>query len=275
MSQTTQQVVLITGASSGIGLACAQHLSQRGYRVFGASRRGSASAGDSASFEMLKMDVDSDASVQQGVGWIAQQTGRLDAVVNSAGFGLAGAVEDTSIEEAKAQLETNLFGAVRVCQAALPLMRAQRSGCIVNISSIGGLVGIPFQGFYSASKFALEGLTEALRLEVRPWGIRVVLIEPGDFSTQLTANRRRAARSLGASAYTQACASALRVMETDERNGPAPSLIAGLLERILKNPRPRLRYTIGPFSERAAAALKKFLPGWFFEWGVAQYYQLP
>lgn len=145
------RVVLITGASSGIGQACAQHLHRRGYRVFGTSRQPQP---DNGSFTMTVIDVDDEASVRRGIDQIIQQTGRLDVVVNNAGIVFAGAIEDTSIEEAKAQFETNFFGMLRACRAVLPVMRQQRSGTIVNISSLAGVIATPFHGVYSASKLA-------------------------------------------------------------------------------------------------------------------------
>jgi len=223
---------------------------------------------------IIKMDVHFDNSVGRGIEWVLEQEGRLDVVVNNAGFGLAGAVEDTSIEEAKAQLETNFFGALRVCRSALPIMREQGGGYIVNISSLAGRIGVPFQALYSASKFAIEGLTEALRLEVRPFGIRVVLIEPGDFATEFTQHRRRTIQSQGNSACRERYETALRIMEASEAEGGTPEAVARLLERILEDPSPRLRYTVGPLVQRAAAELRKIVPARLFEWGLAKYYRL-
>ncbi|MHB0859550.1 MAG: SDR family oxidoreductase [Anaerolineae bacterium] len=266
----------MTGASSGIGQACATHLAKRGFRVFGTSRQTPppAAAHDAAAglVEMLQMNVDDDASVQQGIAQVLARAGRVDVVVNCAGFGIAGAVEDTTIEEAKAQLETNLFGVWRVCRAVLPHLRDQRAGLIVNISSIGGLIGIPFQAAYSAGKFAVEGFSEALSAEVRPFGIRVVLVEPGDLATQFTARRVRTAASSVNPAYRERFERALRAMETSEQQGPTPEIVAHLLERIIHSPSPRLRYTIGPFSQRLAADLKKLLPGRLFEWIMIKSY---
>jgi NAD(P)-dependent dehydrogenase (short-subunit alcohol dehydrogenase family) len=166
-------VVLITGASSGIGRCCAEHLFQKGCRVYGTSRRASrtdttGSFAASDTFTMMPMDVTDGNSVRKGVAHVIARESRLDVVVNNAGFAIAGALEDTTIQEAKFQLETNFFGALRVCRAALPIMRQQGSGYIVNIGSLGGLFGLPFQSAYSASKYALEGATEALRQEVKP-----------------------------------------------------------------------------------------------------------
>ncbi len=268
------KVVLITGASSGIGKACAEHLARKGYQVFGTSRRAPHSPEVApAGPTLLYMDVNDDRSVQEGVDFVLRQAGRLDAVVNNAGFGIAGAVEDTSIEEAKAQLETNFFGTFRVCRAVLPVMRAQGRGTIVNISSLGGVIALPFQGLYSASKFAVEALTEALRMEVRPFGIRVVLVEPGDTRTGFTDHRIRVAASAD-SVYAPFFERALRVVETDERNGAHPEAIARVVERILRHPNPAPRYRVGPFVQRLAAVLKGILPDRLFLWAIAKYYRL-
>ncbi len=162
-----RRVVFITGATSGIGRACAEHLASRGWRVFGAGRRASASTTISG-IEMLPIDVDDAVSVRACVDAVLDKAGRLDAVINNAGFSTRGAVEDTAIEDAKAQFETNFFGILRVCQAVLPALRAGGGGHIVNISSLAGLVGVPFTGLYSASKFALEGVSESLRTRDAP-----------------------------------------------------------------------------------------------------------
>lgn len=280
MTENTKTVVLITGASSGIGQASAQHLHQKGYQVYGTSRkiqrhtsRVSQPEG-AADFPMLHMDVDSDQSVRQGVDYILKKEGRIDVVVNNAGFGIAGAVEDTRLDEAQALFETNPWGVLRVCRAILPIMRKQHSGYIVNISSIGGHIAIPFQGLYSAAKFALEGLTEALSMEVRPFGIQVVLIEPGDCKTQFTANRCRTKESQHNQAYAKQCNAAVAVMEHDEMHGISPHKVAQLLERIIRTPRPRLRYKVGAASQKIAVTLKKIIPGRLFERLLMMYYKI-
>jgi len=220
------------------------------------------------------MDVTSDESVERGIKLILAHEGRLDVVVNNAGYGLSGAVEDTGIEEARAQMETNFLGVTRVCHAVLPIMRQQGGGYLVNISSIGGLIGIPFQGLYSASKFAIEGFTEALHAEVRPYGIRVVLIEPGDFRTGFTANRRKTHAAQGETIYRERFAKALGVMESDETHGATPEKVGYLLERIITTRSPRLRYMVGPVSEKIAVGLKKVMPSRLFEWAIMKYYKV-
>ncbi len=223
---------------------------------------------------MIRMDVNDDQSVAAAIDRVLQDAGRLDVVVNNAGFGFAGAVEDTSIEEVRALFETNLFGVLRVCRAALPTMREQGSGTIVNISSIAGRIGLPYQGLYSATKFAVEGVTEALRMEVRPFGIKVILIEPGDFHTGFTGNRKYTVASEKNPAYQERFQRAIKVAESDEESGSSPERIARLLYRILQKSSPKVRYSVGAASQRAAAVLKGILPSKLFEWGLMKYYKV-
>ncbi len=273
MERENQRVVLVTGASSGIGLACATHLANQGFRVYGTSRRAVAGAA-TGSFTMLAADVTDDSSVHALVQAVLDREGRLDILVNNAGMAIAGPVENTSTEEAKRQLEVNFFGAFRVCRAVLPAMRSQRSGVIVNIGSIGGVVAIPYQAMYSASKFALEGLSEALRMEVRPFGIKVVIIQPGDHRTALTENRRVTELSREGNPYHQTFAAALAQTARDEQTGPGPEPIARLLHRIVKKRNPRLRYTIGPVAQRGVVLLKRLAPNSLVEFVMRSYYGL-
>jgi len=253
--------VLVTGASAGIGKACADQLYAAGWTVTGASRRGTTSGG----WTPLVMDVDDDASVRDGVAGLLAAAGRIDALVAAAGWGLAGAVESSSIEEAKAQLETNFWGCVRVVQQVLPAMRAQRSGRIVLISSIGGVLGVPFQAFYSASKFALEGLGEALAYEVAPFGVQVTLVQPGNVRTDFTASRRMAEASEHDPVYGAALKKAVGLMEHDEANGVPAGDVAAAVRRILRSPRPPRRVSVGKAGERVGLIAKRVLPFRVFE----------
>jgi NAD(P)-dependent dehydrogenase (short-subunit alcohol dehydrogenase family) len=272
MARENQRVVLVTGASSGIGLACATHLAGRGFRVYGTSRR--EAAGPAGDVTMLTADVTDDRSVDQAVAAVLDREQRLDIVVNNAGMGVAGPVENTSIDQAKRQLEVNFFGAFRVCRAALPAMRSQGGGYIVNIGSIGGLIAIPYQAMYSASKFALEGLSEALRMEVRRFGIRVVIIEPGDHKTGITENRQVTGGAGATDPYGPSFEAALARTAHDEQSGPGPEQIARLLYQIVNQRNPRLRYPIGPGAQRAAVWCKRLLPYRVLEFGVRTYYGL-
>ena len=260
----TPRVVLITGASAGIGQATADRLHESGWTVIGASRRGSSSGG----WQGKTMDVDDDDDVRRGVADVLREHGRLDALVAAAGWGLAGAVETTPIADAKAQMETNFWGAVRLVQASLPAMRGQRAGRIVLMSSIGGLIALPFQAFYSASKFAMEGYGEALAYEVRPFGIDVTLVEPGNFRTGFTAGRRRVADTADG-AYTSAADKAITLMERDETSGGSPDEVAVAVERVLTARHPRRRVSVGKTGERVGIPAKRLLPHGLFERAAA------
>ncbi len=246
---------LITGASAGIGRACAEALHAAGWAVTAASRRGTAPAGCTG----LVMDVDDDESVRAGVAGLLAQRGPIDALVAAAGWGLAGAVEQCPVAEAKAQLETNFWGCVRVVQQVLPAMRARGGGRIVLVSSIGGLIGIPFQAFYSASKFALEGFGEALAYEVAPFGVQVTLVEPGNVKTDFTASRRPTATAADPP-YGSAFTRALGVMEHDEINGAPAAEVATVVRRVLEAPHPPRRVSAGKPAERMGLLAKRLLP---------------
>ncbi|MGD0392456.1 MAG: SDR family oxidoreductase [Acidimicrobiales bacterium] len=254
-------VILITGASAGIGRACADRQHARGWKVVGASRRGIASEG----WAPLVMDVDSDTSVASGVEALLSEHGRLDAVVACAGWGLAGAAEQTPMGDAKDQMETNFWGAVRVVQQALPVMRRQGRGRIILISSIGGIIGIPFQSFYSASKFAMEGYGESLAYEVEPFGIQVTLVEPGNVRTDFTQNRRDVVAPDDHDAYRTAAAKALGTMIEDEANGVSPDDVAAVVQRALEARRAPRRLSVGKFDERIGIMGKRLLPYRLFE----------
>ena len=260
MSETARSV-LVTGASAGIGRACADRLHAAGWTVTGASRRGTASGG----WAGLVMDVDNDESVRSGVAGVLEAAGRIDAVVAAAGWGLAGPAELSSVQEAKAQFETNFWGCVRVVQQVLPAMRAQRAGRIVLISSIGGVIGIPFQAFYSASKFALEGFGEALAYEVAPFGVHVTLVQPGNFRTDFTDSRRMAAAADADTAYSEAAGKAIGRMERDERNAAPATEVADAVVRVLGASRPPRRVSVGKAAERSGLVAKRLLPFRVFE----------
>ena len=254
-----QKVVLITGASSGIGRVCAEHLTDRGFQVVGGSRRTT----PDAAWPSITLDVDDDASTGAGVAQVVRDHGGIDAVVTCAGWGLAGAVENTPIDDARAQLETNFFGTVRTVTAALPWLR-ERHGRIVLMSSIGGVIGLPFQAYYSASKFALEGWAEALAWEVKPFGISVTLVQPGNFRTEFTGSRRAVGVAVH-DPYAAAAAKAIGKMEKDELAGADPAMVARVVEKVLTTGRPPRRLSVGPAGERVGVLAKRLLPGRLFD----------
>lgn len=255
------RVALVTGASSGFGLSIADDLAAAGWRVYGTSRKAGAGANPAGAFERLRMDVDDDDSVAKGIEALIAREGVLDAVISNAGMGIAGSLEDTSTEEALAQFQTNFFGAHRVCRAALPHLRKRERAHIVLIGSLAGLFGIPFQGMYSASKFALEGYCEALRIELRKSPVRVSIIEPGDFATGFTASRRIAAASGPGSIYHTAFFNALGIIEQDETEGGDPGLVSRAVREILDMDDPPIRRAVcAPAQEDFADAKQTMSP---------------
>ncbi|MCM2284387.1 MAG: SDR family oxidoreductase [Desulfobacula sp.] len=267
--KASSKTVLVTGASSGIGKCTAEYLAAKGYRVYGTSRRPESCPEIKNGF-MINMDVRDTASVKEAVSHIVEKEGRIDVLFNNAGVGIGGAIEDTSTEMVKALFDTNFFGVYRVLQEVLPIMKQQSNGLIINMSSIGGIIGLPFQGIYSASKFAVEGLTEALWKELSPTDIKVVLIEPGDFKTEFSSNRQIIKTEKNADAFQQS----LNVIEHDEQKGQPPQKIACLIEKIINTPNPRLRYAVGAVDQKFSIFLKQILPNRWFDQIIMSYYKL-
>ena len=260
-----KKVMLVTGASSGIGKACAEYFSEKSWCVYGSSR--SIKNSDSYKFHSLTMDVKEDQSVKEGIKCILKNEGRIDVVINCAGTGIIGAFEDTAIEEAKSQFETNFFGVHRVCKEVIPVMRGQSSGFLIMISSLAGLSSYPFLGFYSASKFALEGISEAIRMELKPFGIEVVLIEPGTFHTNLSVNSVRTKDSLTRTTYKKRLENALNMTAKAEAKAPDLIIIPRLIDKIMnKRIAPRLRYKTGLLSEKFGMIIKKLIPYKLYEY---------
>ncbi|WP_053403961.1 SDR family oxidoreductase [Persicobacter sp. CCB-QB2] len=266
-----EKVVLVTGGSSGIGKAIAVHLKANGYRVFGASRR--AISDDPSGLEYLQMDVNEEASVQSGIKQLLEITGRLDAVVNSAGLGTIGAVEEMPVDTIKEVFETNFYGVLRVCQAVLPIFRKQRSGHIINISSIAGEVSLPFRGFYSASKFAMEAFTEAMRMEVKGFGVKVAIIQPGDFNTNIS-NSRKNADLKSDSPYSKLINEMNKLIASGMDSAPTPEVVGEVALKILQADQPKLRYPVGAFTEKISTKLRKFLPVRPFERIIMGHYNM-
>lgn len=251
------KVVLITGASSGFGKATAELLATKGYIVYGTSRNEM----QHNEIHFLVMDVRIRDSVRAGVEKIMEEQGRLDVVVNNAGMGIGGSLEMATNEEIEMQMGTNFRGCVNVCQTVLPVMRRQGGGQIINLSSIGGVMGLPYQGFYSASKFAIEGFTEALAAEVKGFGIKVSMVEPGDFATNFTARRRNSEKTAKSDAYGASFARSLSLIEKEENGGLKPEKLAKTIEKIIETKRPRLRYVVANLEQKLSVLLKRIVPG--------------
>lgn len=265
---TTTKTALVTGASSGIGEATALKLIGLGYTVYGAARRTDRLhklAGHG--LRPLAMDVTDDDSMKNGADRVIAETGRIDVLVNNAGYGSYGALEDVSQDEARRQFDVNVFGAVRLTQIVLPHMRARRSGTVVNITSMGGKIYTPLGGWYHGTKFALEALSDCLRLEVKPFGIDVVVIEPGGIRTEwsgIAADHLEKSSASGAYAgQAQAVAAAMRSEALGKRMSP-PTVIAEAVGKAVTARRPRTRYATG-FSARPLITLRRFLPDRAFD----------
>ena len=262
-STRASRVVLVTGSSSGIGRACCDRLaSSKGNRVYGGSR----TVTYSNAWTHVPLDVRDDASVKACIDEVLQREGQIDAVVHCAGTSLAGPIEETTIEEAKKQFDTNYFGAVRMIRAAMPVMRQRSRGKILLIGSIGGLIGLPLLGHYSASKFALDGLVEALRTEIEPFGIQAGVIHPGDFNTALTANGVRSAETKAGSPYFDRFQRAVEFYHAAERNGGSPDVVARKVESLLSRRRLPVRVVVGSPLEVAGVFAKALLPSRGFEY---------
>jgi NAD(P)-dependent dehydrogenase (short-subunit alcohol dehydrogenase family) len=263
----TPKVALITGASSGIGRAICDLLAANGVRVYGGSRRDILPE----HWTHLQLDVTDAGSVRSAVEEVRRREGWLDVVVSCAGVGLAGPFEATADDEAQSHFDVNFFGSARVIRAALPSMRAQRSGRIIVIGSIGGLIGLPFVSYYSAAKFALEGLVEALRTEIRPFGIQATIVHPGDLHTSFGANRRFTRNRDVSSAYADAQGT-LAYYESQENNAPGPAAVARTVLRLMSKRSLPVRVIVGSPLERLGVFGKRVLDGRSFEFVLRKAY---
>jgi len=248
-----KRVCVLTGGSSGIGKATAELLVKNGFTVYELSRNGA----DTDGIRHITADVTEPDQVKTAIATVLETEGQIDLLVNNAGFGISGAVEYTDPKDAYAQLNVNFFGSLHCIQAALPAMRAQKSGHIVNISSVAAPIAIPFQAFYSATKSATNSLTLALRNEVKPFGIKACAILPGDVKTGFTAARKKSCA--GAEIYGEAIDHAVAVMEHDEQNGMSPEMVAKAVLRAANAKNPQAYYTVG-FQYQVFVLLAKLLP---------------
>ena len=265
------KVVFITGISSGFGKHTSSFLAKKGYRVYGTCRK---ACEHDPLVNMLQMDVTDLTAVEQSIKQVLEKEGRIDVLVNNAGMHTGGAIEVLPYEDARLQMETNFMGAVYTIRTVLPVMRKQHNGTIINISSLGGLMGLPFQGYYSASKFAIEGLSEALRMETKEFNIQVIVINPGDFNTNNTINRKNFFKSENDDAYEMQFKKTLSIIENDEYNGWNAEILARKIYYILEKKKPANRYIIASFEQRLALVLKRILPESMFEAILRMHYGL-
>lgn len=263
-------VILITGVSSGFGKAMALRLAGDGHKVYGTVRR---EVEPLAGVTYLMADVQDDASVASAFAALIGAEGRIDVFINNAGMGIGGPLEFCALEDIGKQMDVNFMGMARWLSHVVPVMRRQGSGKIICMSSIGGLMGLPYQGAYSASKFAVEGYCQALRLELRTAGVTVTVVEPGDFSTGFTASRKAVPVSVAGDAYPSYGLS-LHSIEKDEAGGLRPEYLAARISKIVKKRHPAYSYVVSTFVQRLSIFAKWLLPDRLFAWILSLYYRL-
>ncbi|QNM86065.1 SDR family oxidoreductase [Polaribacter pectinis] len=265
------KVVLVTGASSGIGKAIATFLSEKGYKVYGTSR--SPKNQETFSFELIALDVLKIETIKTAVDFIIKKESKIDVLVNNAGIGITGSIEDTPTEEMRNAFNTNFFGAIDVIKTVLPHMRKQKYGVIVNTTSIAGYMGLPFRGIYSSSKGALELVTEATRMEVKRFGINIVNVAPGDFATDII-SRRYHTPIFEDSAYKENYKANLDLMDAHVDTGKNPIEMAKKVYEIINTKNPKIHYKVGGFLEKFSIVLKRVLPDTWFEKILMNHYKL-
>jgi NAD(P)-dependent dehydrogenase (short-subunit alcohol dehydrogenase family) len=266
------KVILITGISTGFGKEASELLAAAGHSVYGTVRK---EGKTSDKVNILIMDLMDHTSIKAAVKNVIDKEGRIDVLINNAGMHTGGPLETSPLENIKIQIDTNILGTVVLTREVLPYMRKQGGGTIINFSSIGGLMGLPIQGYYSTAKFAIEGFSEALRMEVKQFRINVVLINPGDFHTNNTANRRNFLAGTGPDdPYKDSYERTLAVIEKDETNGQPPVVLAKKLVKIVDCRNPRQRYIVSTFEQKLAVFLKYVLPGKWFTAILADHYKI-
>jgi NAD(P)-dependent dehydrogenase (short-subunit alcohol dehydrogenase family) len=265
------KVVLITGGSSGIGKSIGEFLHHKGFTVYGTSRNPEQVS--NSVFPLLALDVRNIQSIQTTVNQVIATAGRLDILVNNAGVGITGPIEEIPTEEIKNNFETNFFGPIEVIKATLPQMRSQKSGLIINITSIAGYMGLPYRGVYSASKAALEIITESLSMEIKPFGIHITNVAPGDFATNIASGRFHAPVIQG-SAYEIPYGNNLKTMNEHVDSGGNPNQMAEAIYKIIQTPNPRIHYKVGAFMQKFSIVLKRILPDKAYEKMLMNHYKL-
>ncbi|MDD7888075.1 SDR family oxidoreductase [Flavivirga sp. 57AJ16] len=265
------KVVLITGGSSGIGKSIGEYLIQKNFIVYGTSRH--PDRYENSKFPILALDVKEHATILETVKTIIEKERRLDVVINNAGAGITGPIEEIPEAEIKNNFETNFFGPINVIKAVLPQMRAQQSGLIINITSIAGYMGLPYRGIYSASKGALELLTEAFRMELKDFNIKMTNVAPGDFATNIAAGRYHAPL-LETSPYKKPYGDSLNLMDAHVDNGSHPNLMAQAIYKIINTRHPKVHYKVGEFMQKFSIVLKRILPDKVYEKLLMNHYKL-
>lgn len=269
--KSSDKVVLITGASSGIGKSIATYLSERNFKVYGTSRSPKDSSNNP--FEFIPLDVTKKETIVKAVESVVQKEGRIDVLINNAGVGITGPIEEIPEAEIKRAFETNYFGALNMIKNVLPIMRSQQSGLIINITSIAGYMGLPYRGIYSATKSALEITAEAYRMELKQFGIKMTNVAPGDFATNIASGRYHAPVIKG-SPYEKVYGSTLKLMNEHVDAGKDPELMAKEILKIIHTSEPNVHYKVGERLQKISVKLKAFLPDKLYEKMLMKHYKL-
>ena len=257
------KVVLITGGSSGIGKAIGKFLLEKGFIIYGTSRNPE-KLGSDFPFTLLKMEVTDQASISEAVQQIINIENRIDIVINNAGVGITGPLEETPYDEIRKAFDINFHGPINVIKAVLPQMRTQKSGLIINITSIAAYMGLPYRGVYSATKAALEITAETIRMEVKQFGIKMTNIAPGDFATNIAAGRYHAP-VLENSPYKDVYGNTLKMMNDHVDQGEDPKLLAQFVYNVINETSPKVRYKVGSLMQKFSIVLKRILPSKWYE----------
>ncbi|MBD3724171.1 MAG: SDR family oxidoreductase [Flavobacteriaceae bacterium] len=265
------KVVFITGASSGIGKAIGEFLLVKGYKVYGTSRN--PENVKQSSIKLVALDVRNVESIRTAIQTVLEKEGKIDVLINNAGVGITGPLEEIPTEEIRNNFETNLFGPIEVMKAVLPSMRQHKSGLIINITSIAGYMGLPFRSVYSASKGALELITEGIRMEVKPFNIHVTNVAPGDFATNIAAGRYHAPLVKG-SAYKKTYGTTLEMMNEHVDAGSNPNEMAEAIFKVILSQNPKVHYKVGAFMQKFSIVLKRILPDTVYEKLLMNHYRL-
>lgn len=265
------KVVLITGGSSGIGKSVGEYLTQKDFIVYGTSRN--PKQFDNHPFKLVALDVKNIESISKAIETVIAAEGSIDVLINNAGMGITGPIEETPTQEMRNVFETNFFGAIDVMKAVLPQMRKQKSGLIINITSIAGYMGLPYRGIYSASKGALELVTEAIRMEVKQFGITVTNVAPGDFATNIASNRYHTP-VFENSPYKTAYQNNLDLMNMHVSSGENPQKMALAIFKIINNTKPKVHYKVGSFMQKFSIVLKRILPDTIYERMLMKHFKL-
>tara|TARA_R110000796_G_scaffold252619_2_gene388828 strand:+ start:72890 stop:73699 length:810 start_codon:yes stop_codon:yes gene_type:complete len=267
-----QKVVLITGGSSGIGKSIGVYLKTKGFKVYGTTRN-LKKYPNFNDFDLLEIDVRNKETITTAITKLISLEGRIDVLINNAGVGITGPIEETPSEEIEKAFDTNFYGPIRMAKAVLPQMRLQKSGLIINITSIAGYMGLPYRGIYSATKGALELITEAMRMEIKDFGVHMTNVAPGDFATNIASGRYHSPVFEG-SPYKETYGKTLNAINADVNSGGDPLQVAYLVFKIIQTKKPKIHYKVGDFMQKFSILLKKILSDKVYEKLLLNHYKL-